>query len=305
MWNEQTKKWLMVVFEKVLPAYGYAFYESTDLISWRRLGLVEGFQDCPDFFELPVEGESTKKWVLYGSKKEANSRYASRSSYMIGSFDGTKFTPETTIIEGDAGPAFYAGQTFKNMPGGRRVMMAWLSGASFPGMPFSQGMTVPMDLKLHRLSNGLRLAFTPARELDQLHGKEFTAGNDLTVAAANHLLKQVHGEFLDCNLDLTTSPSDKIKFSVHGMEIVYDAATDELSCKDAKTPVPTSDGSHLKLRVLVDRGVLEIFVNDGLATMAFGGPIFSKGEALEFEAPPETKINSLRVTEMKSIWPNP
>jgi fructan beta-fructosidase len=305
MWNEQTKKWLMVVFEKVLPAYGYAFYESTDLISWHRLGLVEGFQDCPDFFELPVEGESTKKWVLYGSKKEANSRYASRSSYMIGTFDGANFKPETTIIEGDAGPAFYAGQTFKNMPDGRRVMIAWLSGASFPGMPFSQGMTIPMDLKLHRVPNGLRLAFTPAREVDQLHGKEFAAGKDLTAVAANTLLKQVNGEFLDCELDLTTDPSDKIKFSVRGMDIIYDAATGGLSCKDAKASVPSSDGNHLKLRVLVDRGVLEIFANDGLAAMAFGGPIFSKGEALELEAAPETKINSLRVTEMKSIWNNP
>lgn len=301
---EPAKKWLMVVFEKQPPTYGYAFYDSTNLTSWHRLGLIEGFQDCPDFFELPVEGETAKKWVLYGSKKEPDKRYASRSSYMIGSFDGNQFTPETSIIEGNAGPAFYAGQTFKQMPDGRRIMMAWLSGATYPGMPFSQGMTVPMELKLHRTSEGVRLAFTPARELNQLHEKKLASLTKANINAANEALKKVTGDLLDCEMQVETGASSKFTFSVRGMDISYDAATKTLSCKDTKTPVP-GDAGHLQLRVLVDRGVLEIFANDGLGTMTFGGPIFSAEKGLKMEGSPDAVVSSLQVTEMKSIWPHP
>jgi sucrose-6-phosphate hydrolase SacC (GH32 family) len=301
---EAGNKWLMVVFEKQLPKYGYAFYESTNLLSWQRLGLVEGFQDCPDLFELPIEGEQGRKWVLYGSKKEADKRYASRSSYMVGSFDGARFTPETEILEGNAGPHFYAGQTFKHVPDGRRIMMAWLSGASYPGMPFSQGMTVPMELKLRRTSEGLRLAFTPARELNQLHGKELLSVTNVIANAANDSLKKITGELLDCEMEFAAGTAGDFTFSVHGLDISYNAATRTLSCQDTKTVVPGKAG-ELRLRILVDRGVLEIFANDGLGAMTFGGNIFTGGKGLKIATDPETKLSSLRITEMKSIWPAP
>jgi fructan beta-fructosidase len=298
---EPENKWLMLVFERQLPTYGYAFYDSTNLTSWRRLNLVQGFQDCPDFFELTVEGEAVRKWVLYGSKKEATNRYASKSSYMIGSFDGSKFTPETEIIEGHSGPQFYAAQTFKSMPDGRRILISWLNGASYPGMPFSQGMTVPMELKLHRTEEGIRLAFTPLRELKQLHGKQHASGNDLNVAEANRLLEKVTGDLLDCELAMVTGSSGKFTFSVHDMDILYDAATKELSCKDTKAVVPRVEGP-LRLRVLVDRGVLEIFANDGQAAMTFAGNIFSQNTRLKVAGDSDFKVQSLRIVEMKSIW---
>ena len=64
--------------------------------------------ECPDFFELPVDGDAkSSKWVLLG----ANSEYA------IGTFDGTTFTPEQTRLPGHRGNGFYAAQTFSDMPG--------------------------------------------------------------------------------------------------------------------------------------------------------------------------------------------
>lgn len=298
---EPGNKWLMLVFERKLPSYGYAFYDSMNLLSWRRIGLVEGFQDCPDFFELPIEGETIRKWVLYGSKKEATNRYASKSSYMIGSFDGEKFTPETEIIEGHLGPQFYAGQSFKEMPDKRRVMLGWLNGATYAGMPFSQGMTVPLELKLRRTDEGIKMTFSPAREISKLHSRKSQTGKNLSVAAANALLAKSNPELIDCELVIATGATGKFKFSVQGMEILYDAASNGLSCKDIKTIIPPVNG-QLRLRILVDRGVFEIFANDGLAAMAFAGNIFSADKVLKLEGDPGIKVSSLRATEMKSIW---
>ncbi|HYG23768.1 MAG TPA: GH32 C-terminal domain-containing protein [Verrucomicrobiae bacterium] len=298
---EPENKWLMLVFERKLPSFGYAFYESTNLTNWHKLDLIEGFQDCPDFFELPVEGETSRKWVLYGSKKEATNRYASKSSYMIGSFNGSKFTPETEIIEGHLGPQFYAGQSFKEMPGQRRVMLGWLNGANYPGMPFSQGMTVPLELKLRRTDHGIRMTFSPARELEKLRSRKSQSGKDLSIAAANELLKKVNPELLDCELAATTDPSQPFTLSVHGMDIRYDAETGELSCKDTKAVVRPV-GGVLRLRLLIDRGVLELFANDGEVAMAFAGNIFSKDKGLTIRGGADVKVTALRATEMNSIW---
>jgi fructan beta-fructosidase len=297
---EAGNKWLMVVFEKQPPKYGYAFYDSTNLINWHELQLVEGFQDCPDFFQLPVAGETTRKWVLYGSKKEPNLRYASRSSYMIGSFDGQKFTPETDIIEGHAGPQFYAGQTFKNVADGRRIMIGWLSGAAYPGMPFSQGMTVPLELTLHRTGDGVRLAFYPIKEIAQLHGRHYPGGQNLSIADANTALGDITGELLDGDLAIVTGTSGRFTLSVHGLDISYDATTKQLTGNGTSTTVAPEAG-EIHLRMLVDRGVLEVFANEGLGALAFGGNIFSDN-SLKLAGSPHVTVKSLDVFDMNSIW---
>ena len=59
-WHEPTRRWVMVV---ALPDLKEVrFYASPDLKRWERLsefgpaGSVEGVWECPDLFELPVEG---------------------------------------------------------------------------------------------------------------------------------------------------------------------------------------------------------------------------------------------------------
>jgi len=74
-WYEPTKQWIMVLFEKD----GLSFFNSADIKHWTRQSHVKGLFECPDFFELPVDGNnSLKKWVLHGGS----------SNYLIGTFDG-------------------------------------------------------------------------------------------------------------------------------------------------------------------------------------------------------------------------
>jgi fructan beta-fructosidase len=96
-WHEATKKWIMVV--TVPDMHKIHFYSSRDLKEWIYLsefgdiGPRSAFWECPDLFELNVEGDSTqKKWVLLIGQGP------NRVQYFIGSFDGRKFRPDDATI---------------------------------------------------------------------------------------------------------------------------------------------------------------------------------------------------------------
>jgi sucrose-6-phosphate hydrolase SacC (GH32 family) len=89
--------------------------------------------------------------------------------------------------------------------------------------------------------------------------------------------------------------------SIHGLNLSYDAATKELSSRGTKVIVEPNNG-QLSLRILVDRGVLEVFANDGLGAMAFAGDIFSTDRTLKLDGDSDVTIASFKISEMTSIW---
>src|SRR4029079_1685025 len=134
-----------------------AFYTSPDLKAWTYQSKIDDFFECPDLFELPVEGAKEAKWVLS----------AADGKYLIGSFDGKAFTRESGKHQLWYGN-FYAAQTFDNAPDGRRIQIGWAEGVTFPGMPFNQQMTVPVDLTLRKTPDGMRMCANPVAELNRL-----------------------------------------------------------------------------------------------------------------------------------------
>ncbi len=158
IWYEPGQHWVLILYEEPLEegvgsgghgtaaSFGYAIYTSPNLNRWIRQSFIPGWYECPELFEIDVEGQpGVKKWVIYGCVKNQ-----ADSAYVVGSFDGKTFTPEMQPIPAHAGPSFYAAQIFSHAPDPRHIMIGWLQGANYPGMPFSQGMTVPLELKLRR-----------------------------------------------------------------------------------------------------------------------------------------------------------
>ncbi len=111
IWHEPSKRWVMVLYVEWEKKHTVHFYTSENLKDWTLASIVNGdapgggfLYECPDFFELPVDGDaSRKKWVLLG----ANSDYA------IGDFDGKRFLPDSTRLKGHRGRGFYAAQSFR------------------------------------------------------------------------------------------------------------------------------------------------------------------------------------------------
>lgn len=305
VWYEPQRKWIMIVYDESEPTWRYALYESTDLTSWSYMSAVEGFYECPDLFQMPLDGDSMDtRWIIHGAERrdEGGSCAIARSSYLVGTFDGYDFTPETAIVDGHLGPNFYAAQTFSNAPDGRRIMMGWLCGAAYPGMPFSQGLTMPLELSLRSTLSGPRLFFSPVEELRQLH-REALCLEDITIEAANALLAERNRELLDLELDIDTAGADA-ELDVRGMPIRYHAAAGTIALGGKTAQAAAGAGRGLRLRVLVDRGVLEAFVNDGAAAFSAGGSIFSDPNgAIRLTAGAEARVKRLSIAEMNSIWP--
>jgi fructan beta-fructosidase len=301
---EPKQKWVMVVYEEE-PEPGYVFYDSKDLKSWRRMSCVAGGHECPDFFEMSVEGEPARKWVLYGAVLQKDRLDAQgeptfmRSAYSVGSFDGDAFTTETGFIAGVSGPNFYAAQTFDHAPGNRRILLGWLSGATYPGMPFTQGITLPLEMKLRRTAAGLRISFMPVPELDDLRIRT-RSRKDLSVADANAWLAAETAELIDVALDVITGEKVKTVLSVRGFDIEYDPFSRRLSCHGKRVNLATENG-HLRLRVIVDRGVLEVFAGDGMVGMTFAGPM-NAAAALRLRAGDDAYVSSITVSGLKPIW---
>ena len=89
---------------------------------------MPGAVDCPDPFELPVDGDpKNTRWVFWSGI----------SNYFVGSFDGRTFTPEGPVRTAEQGANGYAAQTWSGIPqsDGRTIQICWLRGGEYPGMP--------------------------------------------------------------------------------------------------------------------------------------------------------------------------
>jgi fructan beta-fructosidase len=80
------------------------FYSSTDLKNWTKLSdfgpanAIGGVWECPDLFELPVDGNpNTNKWVLLVNVNPGSVAGGSGAQYFIGEFDGKQFTADSTF----------------------------------------------------------------------------------------------------------------------------------------------------------------------------------------------------------------
>ena len=162
LWHKPSNRWVMAVYDEFEGKQWIAFYSSPDLKKWSFESRIEGFFECPDLFELPVSGKpGESRWVLY----------AADGAYVLGQFDGKKFTPDSKQKQRVWYGNFYAAQTFSDTPDGRRIQIGWGNGIAFPGMPFNQQMTIPCELTLHSSAEGIRMFARPVAELASLRGK--------------------------------------------------------------------------------------------------------------------------------------
>lgn len=139
-WHAPTKRWIMVV--ALSDKHLVHFYASGDLKKWDYLsefgplsGAGNKAWECPDIFELPVDGNPNhKKWVFMIGQGP------NRVQYFIGSFDGNKFVADETssdfLVKGTGIP----GDLFEGFD--QPTFSKWnLSGIAFGKKP-SQSDTV-------------------------------------------------------------------------------------------------------------------------------------------------------------------
>lgn len=297
------------------PIHAFYFYSSNDLKAWTlesKFYAADMFE-CPDLFELPIltadgtpakntNGKPLTKWVLYGAD----------GHYLLGDFDGKTYTADggkQSLWYGRV----YAAQTFSDTPDGRRIQIGWANGVTFPGMPFNQQMTIPVELSLRQsvdtMDNAahVRMFATPIRELETLRvvdkseqRTEFAA-DEKCVERQN--TKADAEEISLCFSDLTDQP---IEMVIHDTPLVWDPTKHEIQCGDeanrVTAPLAPVDGK-LTLRILVDRGSIEIFANQGVVAMSINTQTANENLLTRIPIRGTATLQQYVSYPLQSVWP--
>ena len=298
IWHEPSGKWVMALF---FDANEYALFTSTDLKNWVETDrfVLEGADECPDFFEIHVEGNPDKrKWVFTGAN----------STYLIGDFDGKKFTPQTKPKKIDEGKNYYAVQTYSNAPDDRRIQIAWMNGSVFPGMPFNQQLSFPRELKLYETENGYLLKSMPVREIENLYTgkhewKDMIIGNENITSTFRNPVFHLKSSF-----KADDSTSDAFGFNIDNFIISYHPGSERLIVS-LQNGAPISEfkiepvNGNIELDIISDIGSIEFFANEGeVAGAYYYLPENRDGNVKVFSNNGNASLNSLTIHDLGDSW---
>lgn len=317
VWDEGSKKWIMSLYMD--KAFDFGLFSSSDLKKWEHLTTVslEGVAECPGFLPLPVDGDNANnKWLFYGAN----------GNYMIGSFDGTNFKPETKVVRADYGKNFYAAQTWSDVPDGRCIHIAWMPTRRYPGMPFEQQMNFPTELTLRTTSEGIRVFRVPVHEIKNLYDKEIK-WNNISLKEGNNLFKDLNGDLYDINIEVDPRNSSSFEIETRGATIHYDTNKNIISCggpsvenniipenwrSDKKSKIDFSNNlgeaplapvdGKIKLRILVDRTTIEVFGNDGKIVITSCFMPEEENKSYSFTSKGEISVVNAEVHSLSSAW---
>jgi fructan beta-fructosidase len=325
-WHEPTKSWVIVTYlVGKVPAMcsgHFTFYTSKDMKTWEFASRTEkifpeefpevngkpnpasrdwsqkDFHECPDFFQLPVDGdENNKKWVLIGGAMK----------YQVGDFDGKTFTPDEKVYRQGMFGDMKAGQAFSHAPDGRVVYVLWsrLRTHGNPRPPFVQGMTLPVQFKLKTTSAGLRLTYHPIAEMASIRGKELYSIENQTLDPDKTLTIEPSMDTMELVLKGKASSDAKtlvVNFGNAG-QYQYDIANQKVMGREV-IDCPKA-GETFTLRFFIDRAQWEAFFNDGQvfhhqARRDAGNPLTKIN--LTVPQGGTVTIESLKINEIKSVW---
>lgn len=313
-----SNEWRMVMY---LDGDTYAVFGSTDLKRWVKLSeiILPESQDCPDLFELPVDGNpGERKWVFW----TANTRY------LLGSFDGRTFTPESEPLRYQPAGTAYAAQTWSDMPSDdpRVVQISWFLTET-PGMPFTHCMTVPCALSLTTTPKGVRLCAKPVRELESLRKDrrnwtslildpgecpEFDTRKRESPARFGDWVRYPLGKVGDCidmECVIEIGTAEIAGISIRGIMVLYHRGNATLSIdtgifsqrRSTSVPMELEDGA-ISLRILLDRVSIEVLSSDGLVSCpAAMLPVDDNHDLFATAKGGRAVVRSLNCWRMKSI----
>ena len=312
-WYESGNHWVMVVWDsertkKMSTGQDaiinqHLIYTSTDLKNWTYQSGVAGFFECPELFSLPIEGKPGQvKWVMY----DATGRY------MVGDFDGKKFTIDQHLKKFVYGGEYcYAAQTFNNVPSNKRIQIGWGRGLTHPGMPFNQPQLFASELKLKNTADGLRLCPTPVAEITSLHENPKIFENKL-IKANDGLSVAVDGDPIHIIAEIEKGDATLFGINILGYEIEYNDLLGIFSTNSKNTKTSYEyvkpDSEIFKIEAIVDKNILEVFINDGEIYYVAPFDIEKTGKVEAYMkgwgGDRKALVKKLEVYQLKSIWNN-
>ncbi|WP_297763680.1 glycoside hydrolase family 32 protein [uncultured Muriicola sp.] len=327
-WDKKTGQWVMAL----VAGDHLRLYRSDNLLEWTymsRFGATQGAHggvwECPDLFELQVEGIDESKWVLLISINPGAPNGGSGTQYFVGDYDGTTFISDQEEIKWlDWGTDNYAGVTYNNTPDNKRLFIGWMSNWNYaretPTEAWRSAMTLPRILSLSKINDTYELFNYPIPEVDSLLLEETTmrfaipAGGHESIGLENGNQSEI--------LFTTAARDLKVTFkNEQGQQLILEMDGTEKLCTldrsqsgltdfqetfagSQQMPLNNLPGGEVEFRIFLDASSIEVFINKGQYTMT--AQIFPTASYSDLEigntGTTPSQIQDFAVKEVAGIW---
>ena len=294
-WHKETQRWIMLL----AVGQEMQIFSSSNLKDWafessfgEGQGAHGGVWECPDLFELPVDGTNEKKWVLLCNLNPGGPFGGSATQYFVGTFNGKEFVNESPSKTKwmDLGKDHYATVTWSDAPDNRRIAIAWMSNWQYandvPTSQYRSPNSVPRDLSLFTVDGETYLQSAPSPELLKL--RDISKKRSFKVNGTRTIKDMIAGNEGAYEIELTieNQHADVIGFRLYNdkgeeVDMQYDMKEKKFSMDRRKSgevgfnenfPMLTwttieSGKDELKLRLFVDKSSVEAFGDGGRFVM--------------------------------------
>ncbi len=338
MWDERTGQWVMTV--SMPTDRKVRFYGSPNLKDWTLLsefgpaGSVKGIWECPDLFQVAIEGSDRSKWVLIVNIGGESVAGGSGCQYFVGEFDGREFKSDdndpTAVHWVDYAKDFYAAVSWADVPesDGRRLWLGWMSNWEYandvPTTPWRSAMSIPRTLSLRKVDGDWRLLQQPVVELEKLRVADSGGQFSYESSGENSTLENNFGN-LGQTYELVADirASKDAVFSLEfcrgdgeGTVLRFDLASETVTLDRTQSgvvdfsdrfpsvftaPVRRIKGG-VRVHAFVDTSSIEIFINDGetvLTTLVLPKP---DSNGLQLKAGEGVKSTQVTTWKLNSAW---
>lgn len=233
------------------------------------------------------------------------------------------FTP---ALWADWGPDFYAAVSWSDVPkeDGRRLWLGWMGNWQYandvPTAPWRSAMSIPRELRIRKIDEGLRLVQKPVDELTALRRRahrwdQANAANlpGASIRFPGELLEigatwDITEDTLPLGLRIVTGAEEATVIEYHNGTLTVDRTISgrvdfHPAFKSTYTaPLEPSD-SRLNLRVFLDTSSIEVFANNGEIVLTSLILPTSGARTVEFFPPIENVDSRLRDWQVWELAP--
>ena len=288
VWDEQRRRWVALIAE----GDRISFYTSPNLRNWARVSEYVnnqlGVLECPDLFQIRAD-DGSLQWVMGLSANGYLTGAPNTYAYWTGTFDGVRFTPSNPTPQWlDHGFDWYGGVTWEDPAStqkDRRFAMAWMNNWAYahntptwPAEGFNGTDSIVREIRMKKYGSSYSLVSQPVSTLPSLASSVRNLGSrqvngNLALdyrGTAYQLETEISWDQIDnVGLQLRRS-SDGSRHADVGVfqNFSYlnrggtgqpDTSREKL---ESRAPFDRA-AKKVRLRILVDRTTIEVFVDDG------------------------------------------
>ncbi|HGY7544538.1 TPA: glycoside hydrolase family 32 protein [Escherichia coli] len=282
VWHEDGSWWMVIGARDASDNGQVLLYRGTSLRDWHLEHVLAHsaagksyMWECPDFFRC-----GNFHWLMFSPQGMPPSGYRFRNLFQSGVLAGSWKPSSVFALKGgfeelDYGHDFYAPQSML-AEDGRRIIMAWMNMWDSPVPTRSEAWAGCLTLPREVFERDGRLCQRPVREVESLR-KKCQPLSPVRLQGLQLLTENVQAAELLVTWHTVDSHAEHYGVRLgDGLRLYVDNQAGRLVLwryypeegLDGYRSVELPDTEYLTLRIFLDRSSVEVFVNDGEATLS-------------------------------------